>query len=125
MKFSYHFRHLDLSQELVNYVQEKAAKLKKYELKPVLITTTFSVERHSLKVEVHVSGKDTWFRAEVASKSFIESIDKVFQKLTRQMSKKKARVQSHKCIEHSSYGKLSQLNEELEPVHPPIKRVAA
>lgn len=123
MKFNHKFRNMKWSDELVEYVEDRCQKLKKYELKPVNVSITFTAERYERLVEMQLNGSNFTIRAESKSDNFFESIDKGLAKLMKQMARKKSKQQSHKCIENSHYGKMSQLNDELEIAYPPIKKV--
>lgn len=116
MKFKYTFRQMDPSQELIDHVEERFRKVKKYETKPLSVRVTFVARRHQRYAEVHVIGRDMDIKASAHSTNFFESIDKVTSKLIKQLAKKKARIQNHKCYENSASGKLRRLNPQLEMV---------
>lgn len=122
MDFSYKFKNLKSNEELIQYVEEKAQRLKKFELKPITTKVTFSAERYKHSVAFYLRGPHFELRASAFGDDFFTAIDKCFLKMERQLARRKAKVQNHKCIEKSNYGDLSRLNPELEIAHPPTRR---
>ena len=96
MRIDFKFRHLDPSDELTAYVSERLARLEKFELKPVRIEVTFSQEKTLKRVDFHVRGDHLEMHSRSEAETFFAGVDSAVDKLARQLSKKKARVQSHK-----------------------------
>jgi ribosomal subunit interface protein len=96
MRIDFKFRHLDPSEELCDYVSEKVHHLDKFEMKPVRMEFTFTQEKATLRVDVHVRGQDIEMHAHSEVDNFFVGVDQVLAKIGRQMSRKKSRVQSHK-----------------------------
>ncbi len=115
MKVDFNFKHVDSSDALMDYASERMEKLTRFELKPMDVQFTVSMEsRHECKIEVHVVEGRRKFKAEAVSDDFYRSVEMVINKLSRQLSKDKGRVKHHKDAERSSYGKIARLNEQLE-----------
>ena len=53
-------------------------------------------------------------RASATEASFLEAIEKVSHRCVRQMSRKKAKVQNHKCYERTRESRLDHLIAEEE-----------
>lgn len=123
MKFNVKFRKMKRSDELSQFLEERLTKLKKYETKPVFITATLSVERHSCKVQIHISGREVQIRASAQESNFYDAIEKVAQRCMRQMSRKKAKIQNHKCYPRTKQGRLERLGPDLHPIED-IRKVA-
>jgi putative sigma-54 modulation protein len=96
MRIDFKFRHSPQSEELTSYVSERIAKLEKFEMKPVRVEVTFSAEKTCKRVDVHVRGDNIEMHAHCEAETFFEGIDLALEKIAKQLSKKKARVQSHK-----------------------------
>lgn len=96
MRVDFKFRHLEHSDELTSYVLERVARLEKFEMKPVRIEVTFSEEKSVRRVDVHVRGDHLEVHSHSEADTFFEGVDSALDKVSRQLSKKKARVQSHK-----------------------------
>lgn len=112
MKFNVKFRKMKRSEELAAFFEDRFTKLQKFETKPVVVTATLSVERHSCQVSVQLSGRDLQMRASATEANFYDAIEKVMQRCFRQMSRKKAKVQNHKCYPRSKQGRLESLRPE-------------
>ncbi len=127
MKVDFSFKHVDSSEALIGYASERMEKLTRYELKPMDVHFTVSMEsRHECKIEVHVVEGRRKFKAEAVSDDFYRSVEMVINKLSRQLSKDKGRVKHHKNADRSSYGKLARLNEQLEidfTIEKPLRKV--
>ena len=117
MKVDFTFKHVDISDSLMQYATERLEKLEKFELKPMDVHFTVSMLKHECIVEVSVLEGRRKFKAEGNSDDFYRSVEMCINKLWRQMSKDKRRLKGHKSPERSSTGELSRMNEQLEPVY--------
>jgi putative sigma-54 modulation protein len=109
MKFDVKFKSIDFSQALVDYVEERFAKIAKFEIKPVTVHVTFSQIRHAKVTEVYIHGMQGDFRARGESDSLYVSVDMCLKKLKRQMEKEKAKVKNHRHYDRSDEAKLDML----------------
>ena len=114
MKVDFTFKHVDSSESLMDYAKDRIDKITKFELNPMDVHFVVSMEKHDCTVEVHVTEGRRKFKATGTSDDFYRSVEMVINKLTRQMSKDKRRVKSHKNPERSIEGKISRLNESLD-----------
>ena len=115
MRLEFSFIHVDQSEALINYASERMEKLTRFELKPMDVHFTVSMESdHECRIEVFVLEGRRKFKAEAVSDDFYRSVEMCVNKLSRQLSKDKGRVKHHKNADRSSYGKLARLNEQLE-----------
>jgi ribosomal subunit interface protein len=101
MKVEFKFRHVPASQELTDYVNERIAKLSKFEMKPYRIDVTFSAEKTCQRVDVHVRGRDIELHSHSEAPDFFTGADEALHRMARQLSRKKARVQDHKASKAS------------------------
>lgn len=128
MKVEFKFLHVDQSEALIDYAAERMEKLTRYELKPMDVTFTVSMEStHECRIEVLALEGRRKFKAEAVSDDFYRSVEMVVNKLSRQLQKDKGRVKHHKNADKSSYGKIARLNEELEmdyTIEKPLRKVA-
>ena len=120
MHLKLNFKKMKNSRELTEYMEHRFEKLQKYEMKPVNCTVTLRVEKGSKVVDIHAVGEQKTFKSQGVSFNFFESIDLAVDRLARQMMKKKAKVQNHKCYARTHHGKMDQLNEALEFNAPPM-----
>lgn len=115
MKVDFSFKHIDSSEALMDYASERMEKLTRFELKPMDVHFTISMEsKHECRIEVNVLEGRRKFKAEAVAEDFYRSVEMVINKLSRQLSKDKGRVKHHKNADRSAYGKLARLNDQLE-----------
>jgi ribosomal subunit interface protein len=95
MRIDFKFRHLPQSEELTAYVTDHIEKLTKYEMKPVRAEFTFTSEKATKRVDIHVRGEDIEMHAHAEAEDFFYGVDQAIAKIAKQLSKKKAKVQAH------------------------------
>jgi putative sigma-54 modulation protein len=121
MKVDFSFKHLDTSQALMGYTEEKLGKIEKFELKPMEVHVVYSMQRHECMIEVTVLEGRRKFKATSVSHDFYRAVDNMVNKLSRQMSKDKKHLKYHKRPELSHYGQIEHLNPQLETHYEPKK----
>jgi ribosomal subunit interface protein len=107
MRIDFKFRHSPQSEELTDYVTSHIEKLEKYEMKPVRVEFTFSTEKTCKRVDVHARGQDIEFHAQAEAEDFFTAVDQALDRIARQLSRKKAKVQEHKAPSLKSRPKVS------------------
>lgn len=96
MKIEYKFRDMDFSTSLSELCEEKIAKMKRFIFEPVQVHLTFFQEGHNRHIDIYIHGHQCDFRASARGHSFPAVIDQAFGRITRQMQRKKKKVQMHK-----------------------------
>ena len=115
MKVDFNFKHVDQSEALMEYTNERLGKIERFELKPMEVLVTYSMQqKHECIVEVVVLEGRRKFKATSVADDFYRAVDNMVNKLGRQLSKDKHRVKNHKNHERSAYGHLELLTPELE-----------
>lgn len=97
MRIDFKFRHSPQSDELTSYVSDRIEKLEKYEMKPVRVEFTFSAEKTTKRVDIHVRGQDIEIHAHHEADDYFTGVDIAMEKVARQLARKKAKVQAHKA----------------------------
>lgn len=97
MRIDFKFRHVPPSDDLTEYVLGRTDRLEKYEMKPVRAEFTFSTQKTSERVDVHIRGQNLEIHAHADAENFFMAVDQVIAKVARQLARKKAKVQSHKA----------------------------
>ena len=116
MKLNFKFRKIEWSEEMVDYVTARLAKLAKFEWQPLSAHITFSAERNFCCTEIRLSGQGMLFKASAKALSYSDGVDAACAKLQRQLERKKHLVQDHLVYENSHEGKLERIHPpELEP----------
>lgn len=95
MRTEFKFRHTAHSDELTEYATERLHKLEKFEMKPAKVEITFTAEKTSSRVDIHVRSEDIEMHAHADADTFFECIDLALNKMSRQLARKKSKVQKH------------------------------
>ncbi|HSG27084.1 MAG TPA: ribosome-associated translation inhibitor RaiA, partial [Candidatus Krumholzibacterium sp.] len=87
-------RHFEADPDLLEHIEERCLRLKRYFDHILNVDVIMSVEkfRHIAEVNVHVNGHD--FNAKEESEDMFTSIDNSAKSLERQMKKFKAKLKS-------------------------------
>jgi len=92
MKIIIKGKNIELTDNLRSYVEKKLSKLKKYFDRIIEIVVTLSVERNRQIVEATLKVSRVLIRAEEDTDDMYASIDKVVEKLERQIKKYKEKL---------------------------------
>lgn len=93
------FRHMDVSQAVKSYAEERLEKIKKYfQGEPIAAHATFAVERlHSHMAEFHLTlPNGIVLQARETTEDMYSSIDLAGARIERQIRKWKEKIRSHK-----------------------------
>ena len=112
-------RHMELTDNLKNYAEEKIKKFKKYlgSITEAVITLSVEKYRHRAEVLLRVNG-GVPIQAESITGEMYSSIDDVMEKLERQVKKYKEKIVSHRKTEE----KIPVSSEPVEPKPVVIKK---
>ena len=97
MQTQFVFRHMDSSDALRNYAEERLGKIKRYFSDPLKVNCTFSVEKIN-----HIAQFDVTLRnglqlhSSETTENMYSSIDMALAKMERQVRRYKARITNHK-----------------------------
>ncbi len=94
MKFNIHGRKIDVTDSIKSYIEEKIGRLDKYFENPDEITATALIKLRGNEqvVEVTINANKFILRGEESHKDLYASIDKVSDKIERQIRKNKTRL---------------------------------
>ena len=96
MNISITFRHIDSSDAIKRYATDKIGKLQKLLHKPMEARITLSLEKLKHVAEVRLSSGSEHLEAHDSSEDMYASIDKVIDKLERQISASKGALLAHR-----------------------------
>ena len=98
MKFNIHGKKLDVTESIKNYIEEKLGRLDKYFENPENITATVLIKLrgNDQVVEATINANKFMLRGEESHKDLYAAIDKVSDKIERQIRKNKTRM--HKKV---------------------------
>ncbi|HEX2732468.1 MAG TPA: ribosome-associated translation inhibitor RaiA [Polyangiaceae bacterium] len=89
MNINITFRHLDASDSIKAYATEKIGRLQKFLKQPMTVKVTLSLEKLEHSAEVRISAGSEHHEAHEKSADMYASIDKVLDKLERQIQASK------------------------------------
>ncbi|MBC7459007.1 MAG: ribosome-associated translation inhibitor RaiA [Bdellovibrionaceae bacterium] len=96
MKSNYSFKHLDYSESLVKYSDQKIDEVGKFLLKEGQCHVFFWKENHEFFAEVTVNTRQKFFKATAHAADIYAATDLVCDKLEKQFIKVKEVYTSHK-----------------------------
>ena len=102
-------RHFETDSELMEHIEERTLRLKRYFDQILNVDVIMAVEkfRHVAEINVHVNGHN--FNAKEESGDMMTSIDKATKSLERQIKKFKERLKaSHKKSKRTGNGMMPQ-----------------
>jgi putative sigma-54 modulation protein len=86
MNINITFRHVEATEALKTYAQDKVSKLQKFLRQPMEGRVTLSIEKHEQVAEVRISAGSEHYEAHERSSDLYAAIDKVIDKLERQIN---------------------------------------
>ena len=96
MNIAITFRQLEASEAVKQYANEKDAKLQKFLRQPLSAQVTLTLDKLQHVAEVHVHAGSEHFYGSERSEDMYASIDKVIDKLDRQIRGSKGAIQARK-----------------------------
>src|SRR5262245_33849781 len=98
------FRHMDASEAIKSYAKGKVAKLQKFLRRPMAARITLSLDKLRHVAETQISSGGEHLEAREVSEDMYASIDKVIDKLERQIRESKGVVRARKRSRNSLRG---------------------
>lgn len=103
------FRHVEPTEAIKRYVEDKAQKLEKYLLQgSSRLNIIFSMDRFMHRVDLTLFEKQHVFKAEGATNDMYASVDLAMHELEQQLRKFKEKVKKHKNVFTTDEAKLSE-----------------
>lgn len=99
MQISTTFRHMEPSDALKSYAEEKLERIRKYIDEPVVAQVYLTVEKIRHIVEITINAKGISTKASEATNDMYAAIDAVIDKIERQLKRYKERLKGHKPSE--------------------------
>ncbi|MDH3974393.1 MAG: ribosome-associated translation inhibitor RaiA [Deltaproteobacteria bacterium] len=124
MQVSVTFKHLEPTDAIRSYAEDKVGKIKKYLDNPVDANVVLSVEKFRHIAEVNLIVNGIAVAATDATEDMYSSIDNVMDKIERQLRRHKERIKRHKprnnqasaALEETVYSSESMEVEEAPAV---------
>lgn len=103
MQTHFVFRHMETSNALRGYAEERLEKIKRYFADPLKINCTFSVEKLNQIVQFDVTLRNgLQLHASESTENMYSSVDMALAKMERQVRRYKERIRHHKANEGRS-----------------------
>lgn len=112
MHVSVTFRHMDSSDALRKYAEEKSGRIGRFLFDPIEIHWVLSVEKIRHIADATVSANGVTIKAEETTQDMYSAIDNVLDKLYIQVKKHKDKVKDHKSGE--SIGDVPYIPDTLD-----------
>ncbi len=96
MQLSVTFRHLEPSDALKNYVQERTSRLTKYIDRPLDSQVTLTVQKFRQMADVVINADGIRIAGQETHEDMYAAIDLVMDKIERQVKKYKGKIRKHK-----------------------------
>ena len=96
MQITTTFRHMEPSEALKSYAEEKLERVKKYIDEPVVVQVFLTVEKIRHSAEVTITAKGITIKAAEETNDMYASVDAVSDKIERQLRRFKERIKAHK-----------------------------
>ena len=93
MKTVFNLRKVEITERDKSIIEKKLTRLDKFFSADAIATITVSKTRENMNVEVTVSEKGMYFRAERTDKSVTACVDEIIDLLIRQIRKNKTRLE--------------------------------
>ncbi len=93
MKTTFNLRKVNLTEKDQNLIEKKLIRLTKFFSDNAIATVTVSKTRENMDVEITVSDKGMYFRAQRSGKSVTACVDEIIDLLIRQIRKNKTRLE--------------------------------
>ena len=108
MQVTVSFKHLDPTDAIRAYAEEKVSKIRKYLDTPVEANVVLSVEKFRHIAEVNLMVNGIAVAASDATEDMYSSIDNVMDKIERQLRRHKERLKKHKPRNAAASTKLAE-----------------
>ena len=125
MQVTVTFRHMETSEALKAYAEEKLDRLKKYIDEPIVAQVYLTVEKKIRHIaEISLTAKGITIKAAEATNDMYAAIDAVVDKMERQLRRYKERLKEHKPTADNNRGRQAQksivaaesIDQQQEPV---------
>ncbi len=118
------FRHMEQSEALKSYAEEKLDRVAKYIDEPVSVQVYFAVEkkiRHIVEIVISAKGVNT--KASEATNDMYAAVDSVIDKIERQLKRYKEKIKDHKPSGDEHGRQISKKIFEAESIEASVEPV--
>ena len=95
------FRHMEATEPLRTYAEEKTERLAKYLTEPIEVHWVLTVEKIRHLADANIIGSGVSIKAQGDTQDMYSAIDMAIEKLETQVRKHKEKVKAHKPLNHT------------------------
>jgi len=114
------FRHMDSTDAIKEYTENKLEKIKKYVQEPLDIHVIFSKERFQYLIEINLSGNGMDVHAEDRNEDLYAAIDLVMDKVEKQLRRLRDKRKNKKSSGNHRSFKLAVLAQDTAQKSPRV-----
>lgn len=117
------FRHMEPSDAVRGYAEERLQKIRRYFADPIKIDAVFTLEHKQFTAEFDIVLRNgIQLHASETTENMYSSIDLALAKLERQVRRYKSKLKDHRPrADESMRAKVAVLEEEVEPEAPAVE----
>jgi putative sigma-54 modulation protein len=116
MQIATTFRHMETSDALKSYVEEKTARVQKYIDEPINVQVFLTVEKIRHIAEITITAKGITIKASEETNDMYAAVDAVLDKIERQLRRYKEKIKEHKPANESEERKVRKSIVEAESI---------
>ena len=116
MQITTTFRHMESSEALKSYAEEKLGRVQKYIDEPIVAQVFLTVEKIRHIAEITINAKGITIKASEETNDMYAALDAVIDKIERQMRRYKERLKAHKPASESEERKVKKTILEAESI---------
>lgn len=109
MKLNYTFKHIDSSESLVTYTDERMSEIGRFLLKEGHGSVYFSKQKSEFCVEISINTPAKYFKASAYGVDVYSAVDSVAEKLEKQFLKINKQIKNHKKPELTKESRVEQV----------------
>ncbi len=108
MNLNISFKHMETSENLKEFIEEKSTTLQKYFDGKISVTWNLSAEKLSRIAHCHLLGNNMNYFGEASTEDFKASIDLALEKIEKQVRKHKEILKDHHKSAHRINGAVEE-----------------
>ncbi len=114
MQITTTFRHMEASEALKSYVEEKLERVQKYIDEPIVAQVFLTVEKIRHIAEITLAAKGVTIKASEETNDMYAAVDAVLDKIERQLRRYKEKIKEHKPASETEERKVKKSIVEAE-----------
>lgn len=116
MQIATTFRHMDASDALKSYVEEKLSRVQKYIDEPINAQAFLTVEKIRHIADITITAKGITIKASEETNDMYAAVDAVLDKIERQLRRYKEKIKEHKPANETEERKVRKSIVEAESI---------